>query len=49
MEQTMAMNENLSTRYKIKNILSKDVEGTHSKLYYGTLLECLIIIVLSVV
>lgn len=49
MDQSFVINDNLSTRYTMKEILLKNIEATHVKLYYGTLLESLVIVILSVV
>ncbi len=48
LDQKFIINSNFSSRYKMKRILKKKLRETHSKLYYATLLECLIIFVLSV-
>jgi len=49
MDTTFTVNENLSTRYKMKEFLVKKIETTHLKLYYSTLLESLVIILLGLV
>lgn len=49
MDQSFVINDNLSTRYSMRDLLLKNIEATHVKLYYGTLLESLVIVVLSVV
>lgn len=48
MDQTFILNENLATRYKMKKELVKNLEKTHVKLYYGTVLESVIVILLSI-